>query len=206
MDRIISGGTVGTALIIVDVQNDFTEGGSLGVTGGTAVAEGITEFLRDARDRFDLVVASRDWHIPGEPNGGHFPPPGVEPDYRTTWPLHCLQGTPGAEFHPALDTSLVDVEVLKGIGEHAYSAFEGSTADGVGLDDLLARHGIDRLVVCGLATDYCVLRTVLDARTRGIPVEVATDLIAGVASDTSEAAIDEMVEAGAGLSASDAAD
>jgi nicotinamidase/pyrazinamidase len=188
---------MGTALIVVDVQNDFTEGGSLAVTGGAAVAQGITDLLHGNRDRFDLVVASRDWHIPGEPNGGHFPPPGVEPDYRTTWPLHCVQQTPGAEFHPALDTSLIDVEVLKGIGEHAYSAFEGATADGVSLDDLLTRHDIDRLVVCGLATDYCVLQTVLDARTRDIPVVVATDLIAGVAPDTSEAAAATMVEAGA---------
>jgi nicotinamidase/pyrazinamidase len=188
---------MGTALIVVDVQNDFTEGGSLAVTGGAAVAQGITDLLHGNRDRVDLVVASRDWHIPGEPNGGHFPPPGVEPDYRTTWPLHCLQQTPGAEFHPALDTSLIDVEVLKGIGEHAYSAFEGATTDGVSLDDLLARHDIDRLVACGLATDYCVLQTVLDARSRDIPVVVTTDLIAGVAPDTSEAAAATMVEAGA---------
>jgi nicotinamidase/pyrazinamidase len=191
-----------TALIVVDVQNDFTEGGSLAVTGGAAVAAGITGLLRGERDRFGLVVASRDWHIPGESNGGHFPPPGVDPDYRTTWPLHCLQGTPGAEFHPALDASLLDAEVLKGVGEHAYSAFEGATPDGASLDGLLAGHGADHLVACGLATDYCVLRTVLDARTRGIPVTVLADLIAGVAPDTSEAALAAMAGAGAVIVAS----
>lgn len=186
-----------TALIVVDVQNDFTEGGSLAVTGGGAVAAGITDLLREHRDRFDLVVASRDWHIPGESNGGHFPPPGVDPDYRSTWPLHCLQETEGAAFHPALETSLLDAEVLKGIGEPAYSAFEGATPDGVALGDLLAHREIDRVVVCGLATDYCVLQTVLSARALGLPVVVLADLMAGVAPDTSEAAIAAMTGAGA---------
>jgi nicotinamidase/pyrazinamidase len=188
---------MGTAIVVVDVQNDFTEGGSLGVTGGTAVAAGITALLRAHRDRVDLVVASRDWHLPGSSNGGHFPPSGEEPDYRTTWPLHCLQGTPGADYNPELDAALIDVGVLKGIDAPAYSAFEGATADGAPFDDVLAAHGIDALVVCGIATDYCVLATVLDARARSLPVVVLEDLIAGVAPDTATAGVERMRAAGA---------
>jgi len=195
---------VGTAVIVVDVQNDFTEGGSLGVDGGDAVAAGITAFLRAHRDRFDLVVASRDWHVPGESNGGHFPPPGVEPDYRSTWPLHCLQETEGAALHPALDASLIDVQVLKGVGEPAYSAFEGATPDGVALADLLAGRGVERVVACGIATDYCVLQTVLAARDHDLPVVVLADLVAGVAAATSEAALTAMAEAGVALTTSPA--
>ena len=188
---------MGTAVIVVDVQNDFTEGGALGVDGGNAVAAGVTDLLRAHRDRFDLVVASRDWHVPDSPNGGHFPPPGVAPDYRTTWPLHCLQGTPGADYNPAFDASLADVGIFKGMGASAYSAFEGETADGTSLDDVLAAHGIDAVVLCGMATDYCVLQTALDARARSLPVVALEDLIAGVAPDTSAAAIARMREAGA---------
>jgi len=188
---------VGTAIIVVDVQNDFTEGGALGVDGGNAVAAGITDLLRAHRDRFDLVVASRDWHIPDSSNGGHFPPAGVDPDYRATWPLHCLQGTSGADYHPELDTALIDVGVLKGVGEPAYSAFEGATHDGMALDDVLAAHAIDALAVCGIATDYCVLQTVLDARARSLPTVVLEDLMAGVAPDTSAAAIERSRAAGA---------
>lgn len=195
---------MGTAIVVVDVQNDFTEGGSLGVAGGTAVAAGISALLRAHRDRFDLVVASRDWHVPGSLNGGHFPPDGEEPDYRSTWPLHCLQGTPGADYNPELDPALIDVGVLKGVDAPAYSAFEGATADGIGLDGVLAEHAIDALVVCGIATDYCVLATVLDARERSLPVVVLEDLMAGVAPDTSAAAIARMREAGAIVVASPA--
>ncbi len=186
-----------TAIIVVDVQNDFTEGGSLGVAGGTAVAAEVTAFLQAHRDRFGLVVASRDWHLPDSSNGGHFPPAGVEPDYRETWPLHCLQGTSGADYHPELDTALIDVGILKGVGEPAYSAFEGATHDGMALDDVLAAHAIDALAVCGIATDYCVLQTVLDARARSLPTVVLEDLMAGVAPDTSAAAIERSRAAGA---------
>lgn len=188
---------MGTAMIVVDVQNDFTEGGSLGVAGGTAVAAGITALVRAHRDRLDLVVASRDWHLPGSSNGGHFPPPGEDPDYRATWPLHCLQGTSGADYNPQLDPALIDVGILKGVDAPAYSAFEGATADGVDLDRVLADHAIDALVVCGIATDYCVLATVLDARERSLPVVVLEDLVAGVAPDTSRVGIERMRAAGA---------
>ena len=100
-----------TAFIIVDVQNDFTEGGSLPVTGGAEVAAGITDFLNVHHGLFALVCASQDWHIPHSTDGGHFPPLGQTPNFRTTWPLHCIEETHGARFHPALDTTRIDVDV-----------------------------------------------------------------------------------------------
>src|SRR4051794_11761299 len=118
------------ALFIVDVQNDFTEGGALGVEGGAAVAAGITEYLRQSPDAYDEVIASRDWHHGTDDNGGHFATT-EPPDFVVTWPRHCVAGTPGAEYHPALDTSLIDVHVRKGQGFPAYSIFEGTTDDGV---------------------------------------------------------------------------
>ncbi len=191
-----------TAALVVDVQNDFCEGGSLGVVGGGAVAVGITAFLAQARGRFDLVVASQDWHLADSTDHGHFPEPGEDPDMRTTWPLHCIVDTHGADLNPALDASLIDVTVRKGFGFPAYSAFEGTAPDGTSLADLLSKHRIDSLVICGIATDYCVLQTALEARTHLFPVTVLTDLCAGVAPETSAAAIEQMRTVGARLSTS----
>ena len=115
-----------SALFIIDVQNDFTEGGALGVEGGAAVAAGIARLLAANPDRYDYVFASRDWHDGDNDNGGHF---AAAPDYVDSWPVHCVAGTPGAEYHPALDTSVVDVHVRKGQGKPAYSIFEGTTDD-----------------------------------------------------------------------------
>ncbi|MGZ8178431.1 isochorismatase family protein [Williamsia sp. SKLECPSW1] len=185
-----------TALLIVDVQNDFTEGGALGVVGGSAVAEGVTDLLTSHRDDYALVVASRDWHDADSDNGGHFALDG-EPNYTTTWPIHCVAGTPGAEYHPAFDTSSVDVEIYKGRGEPAYSAFEGATADGVALADILRDNGIGSVEVVGLATDHCVRASALDAIGAGVTVRVRRDLVAGVSADTSAAALREMADAGA---------
>src|SRR3569623_1224877 len=106
---------MGTALFIVDVQNDFTEGGALGVPGGAAVAGGITSHLREHARDYALVVASRDWHDADNDNGGHFATDAA-PDFVNSWPRHCVAGTPGAEYHPALDTSSVDVHILNGQG------------------------------------------------------------------------------------------
>src|SRR4051812_31642441 len=113
---------MGKALFIIDVQNDFTEGGALGVEGGAAVAAGITQYLRAHPDEYVTVFASRDWHDGDNDNGGHF---SATPDFVDSWPAHCVSGTPGAEYHPALDTSLVDVHLRKGQGRPAYSIFEG---------------------------------------------------------------------------------
>lgn len=185
-----------TALLIVDVQNDFVEGGALGVTGGAAVAQGITALLRGHRDDYALVIASRDWHDADSDNGGHFALVGA-PDFRVTWPPHCVAGTSGAAYHPELDTTFVDVEIYKGRGEPAYSAFEGATDDGRRLADVLRDNGIDTLDVVGLATDHCVRASVLDATGTGVTVRIRRDLVAGVAQGPSAAALDEMVAAGA---------
>lgn len=193
------------ALFIVDVQNDFTEGGTLGVAGGAAVAEGITAHLRANPDVYDLVIASRDWHDGDNDNGGHFAVD-AEPDFVETWPRHCVAGTSGAEYHPALDVSLVDVHILKGQGRPAYSIFEGATGDGEELIDLLDQKGVDEVHVAGIATDYCVLASARDALDVGRQVTVLTDLVAGVAPESSRAALAELAAAGAELLATDRGD
>ena len=118
------------ALFIIDVQNDFTEGGALAVDGGAAVAAHLTSYLERAASDYALVIASRDWHNAEGDNGGHFTPTGQEPDYLDTWPVHCVAGTPGAEYHPALDTSRITLHVKKGQGEPAYSIFDGHVDGG----------------------------------------------------------------------------
>ncbi|KAM9863637.1 isochorismatase family protein [Leucobacter sp. BZR 635] len=186
------------ALLIVDVQNDFTEGGALGVAGGTAIAKGVTKLLRDERaaEQYALVVASRDWHDPDGDNGGHFAAPGTDPDFAGTWPAHCVSGTMGAQYHPALDIDRIDVHIRKGMGEPAYSAFEGVAGDDRTLAEVLGEAGVTELDVVGIATDYCVRASALDAQELGMRVRVRGDLIAGVAPDTSVAAIKELAAAG----------
>jgi nicotinamidase/pyrazinamidase len=185
------------ALFIVDVQNDFTEGGALGVEGGDAVASGITAYLRAHADDYALIVASRDWHDGDSDNGGHFA--AGEPDFVDTWPAHCVAGTPGAEYDPGLDTSAVTHHVKKGQGKPAYSLFEGVTDDGETVADLLTAHGVVDVDVTGIATDYCVRASALDAIEHGRHVRVLTDLVAGVAAASSETALAELAHAGAEL-------
>lgn len=182
---------MGKALFIIDVQNDFTEGGALGVEGGAAVAAGITEMLAD--HDYDVVIASRDWHDADNDNGGHF---SDHPDFVTTWPVHCVAGTPGAEYHPALATEAIDVHVRKGQGRPAYSIFEGLTDDGRTVVDVLEDRGITDIDVVGIATDYCVRASALDSLTAGRDVRVLAQLVAGVDAERSSAALDEIVEAG----------
>lgn len=184
------------ALFIIDVQNDFTEGGALGVEGGAAVAAGITEYLAAHRDDYALVVASRDWHDAEGDNGGHFALDG-EPDFVDTWPVHCVAGSPGAEYHPALDVSAVDVHIRKGQGEPAYSIFEGTDDSGRGIAEVLAERGVIEVDLVGIATDYCVRRSALDALEHGQHVRVLTGLVAGVAAESSAAALAELGHAGA---------
>jgi len=193
------------ALFIIDVQNDFTEGGALGVDGGAAVAAGITSYLAELQDGYDLVFASRDWHDADNDNGGHF---SDTPDYRETWPPHCVAGTPGAEYHPDLDVSVIDIHIKKGQGLPAYSIFEG-TADGGEHDGdtvsrLLDQLGVTEIDLVGLATDHCVRASALDAIEHGRHVRVLTDLVAGVAEETSEAALAELGHAGAVITRSTA--
>lgn len=182
-----------TALLIVDVQNDFTEGGPLGVPGGDAVAAGIRAYLAAHPDRYTTVLASRDWHDGRSDNGGHF---ATEPDFVDTWPVHCVAGTPGAEYHPALDLDRIDVHIRKGQGRPSYSAFEGTTTDGQALPDALAGLGVLVLDVVGLATDHCVRASALDARREGLDVRVLEDLVAGVSAERSAQALRELAEAG----------
>ncbi|SDQ85036.1 isochorismatase family protein [Microbacterium sp. cf332] len=185
------------ALFIVDVQNDFTEGGALGVDGGDAVATAITRHLRAHAGDYELIVASRDWHHADHDNGGHFAD--GEPNYVDTWPVHCVAETTGAEYDPELDTGAVTHHVKKGQGVPAYSLFEGTTDDGEAVADLLTRHGVVDVDVVGIATDYCVRASALDAIAHGRRVRVLTDLVAGVAASSSEAALAELAHAGAEL-------
>ena len=186
------------ALFIIDVQNDFTEGGALGVIGGNGVAAGITELVRANPGRYDHVFASRDWHDGSNDNGGHFATNG-DPDYIDTWPAHCVSGTPGAEYNPAIDESLIDVHVRKGQGKPAYSIFEGTTDAGTTVAETLDALGVTEIDVAGIATDYCVRASALDALATGRSVRVLTGLIAGVAATSSAAALDELAAAGAEL-------
>lgn len=183
------------ALLIIDVQNDFTEGGALGVDGGAAVAAAITAHVRAHADDYALVVASRDWHDAAGDNGGHFATD-APPNFVTTWPVHCVAGSTGAEYHRAIDASLIDVHVRKGQGVPAYSIFEGTTDESGTLVELLDERGIDEVDVVGIATDHCVRASALDALAAGRRVRVLSDLVAGVAPDPSAAALAEIVAAG----------
>ena len=179
------------ALLIIDVQNDFCEGGSLACAGGAAVAQRISSHL--ASNIYDYVIASRDWHDPDNDNGGHFAP---QPDWVNSWPIHCVAGSRGAEYHSNLDTSKINIHVQKGQGKPAYSLFEGSTPDGKPIVDLIKELGISEVEVCGIATDYCVLASSVDARKNGLEVTLLTDLVAGVSESSSLAAIESMAAAG----------
>ena len=182
------------ALIVVDVQNDFCEGGSLAVAGGAAVAATVSEYLAGPeRTGYEHVIASRDYHIdPGDHFSSH-------PDFAGSWPPHCVAGTPGAQFHPRLDTSHVDVVFSKGAHEAAYSAFEGADEAGTPLADWLRQRGVGALDVVGIATDYCVRATALDAAREGFATRVLLGLTAGVDPVTTQEALDELRAAGVSL-------
>jgi nicotinamidase/pyrazinamidase len=178
-----------TALIVVDVQNDFCEGGSLPVPGGAQVAADIAALLR-AGAPYDHVVATKDHHVdPGE----HW---SRDPDYVDSWPVHCRVGTEGEAFHPNLDPQPFEAIFTKGEHAAAYSGFEGHAADGAGLADWLRNRKVSRVDVCGLATDHCVRATALDAAAEGFETTVLLDLCAGVAPETTSAALDALREAG----------
>jgi len=167
---------VSKALVVVDVQNDFCEGGSLAVAGGADVAAKIGRLLGGDHG-YDAVVATRDHHInPGR----HF---SDTPDYVESWPRHCVVGSPGEEFHPALKPRPFDAVFLKGEYAAAYSGFEGVDDEGRTLAAFLRDRGIDAVDVCGIATDYCVRATALDAAREGLATTVLVDLTAAVAPD-----------------------
>lgn len=182
------------ALIIVDVQNDFCEGGSLAVTGGAAVAAAITDYLAGHHPEYDAVLATQDWHI--DP-GDHFAPAGMAPDFVTSWPVHCVADSDGAAAHPALDVTYVDAWFRKGEYAACYSGFEGHLAEAdTPLATWLGEHGIAQVDVVGIATDHCVRATALDAAAEGLTVRVLADLTAGVDPAASQVALQEMAAAG----------
>lgn len=183
---LLSGG-VGSALVIVDYQNDFTPGGTLGVPDGDRIAERLNELAGSGG--FDLVIATRDWHPPDhdsfEPHGG-------------SWPVHCVQGTEGAELDPALDVSQLDVVLDKGshYGSGGYSGFDGTE-----LAQLLRGRGVDALTIVGLATDVCVLNTARDALAEGFAVTIDPEGVRGIDLEAgdSERALEELRTAGAAI-------
>lgn len=181
------------ALLIVDVQNDFCEGGTLEVKRGEEVAHRITEYLRRLSDKYDLIVASKENH---RQPADHF---SAHPDLISTWPPHCVAGTVGSEFHPALDTSFIDQIVLKGEYRGAYSAFEGSTQTHESLLELLERKEIEALDICGIATDYCVLQSAVDSLDYGFPTRILLDLVTGVSEERSLDALEDLQNRGADL-------
>ena len=179
------------ALIVVDVQNDFCEGGSLAVRGGAATAAAISDWMRTAS--YDHVVATRDHHV--DP-GAHF---SDAPDFVDTWPVHCRAGTPGASFHPDLDVAPIEAVFDKGSFAAAYSGFEGREPGGAALREWLAERGVTEVDVVGIATDHCVRATALDAVAAGLRTRVLLDLCAGVLPETTERAIADMRSAGVAI-------
>jgi len=173
-------------LIIVDVQNDFCEGGALGVDGGAAVAARIATLVRSHGERYGRILASQDWHRGDTDNGGHFAVPPAEPDFAETWPVHCVADTEGAALHPELETLVTElgerIEIVrKGHGIPSYSVLEGTVvATGEGVEGLIADGDWEQIDVVGLAYDFCVRATALGAAEAGAPVRVLSDLTAAV--------------------------
>ena len=201
------------ALIVVDVQNDFCEGGTLAVPGGTDTASEITDYIESTLGRYDVIAATQDWHI--EP-GSHF---SDTPDYKDSWPVHCVAGSTGASLHPDLDTEHLDAFFRKGQYEAAYSGFEGvlapedevptgdldaaavpaDPAETVSLDDWLRENDVEEVVIVGLAADYCVRATALDAIAAGYDTYVIPDLCRGIDRAGTRAALTELEDAGVEL-------
>ncbi|WP_262105286.1 isochorismatase family protein [Arthrobacter sp. Marseille-P9274] len=197
------------ALVIVDVQNDFCEGGALGVEGGAQVAADLSEHLENNAAGYDFVVATQDWHV--DP-GSHF---SDDPDFVDSWPRHCVAGSKGAQLHPELDTDEIDAYFRKGAFEAAYSGFEGVLApedevatgdlededsdaaeDVISLDDWLRQNDVDEVVIAGIATDYCVRATALDAVQAGYTTSVLLPLTAGINAERVTASVAELEDNG----------
>lgn len=202
------------ALIIVDVQNDFCEGGSLAVIGGADVAQTLSDYIDAEADHYDYIIATQDWHI--DP-GSHF---SDEPDFVDSWPVHCLAEKTGSQFHRNLDTESIDAVFRKGQYEAAYSGFEGILApedqvptgeqklaavpavvseDAVSLDDWLRDREVDEVVIAGLATDYCVRATALDAVVAGYTTCVLVDYTRAVHPEQVGEVLTELEDAGVEL-------
>ncbi|MDF9813455.1 isochorismatase family protein [Streptomyces sp. SPB162] len=185
------------ALIVVDVQNDFCEGGSLAVAGGSDVAAAVTDLVGQATACYRHVVATRDHHV--DP-GDHF---SDRPDFVRSWPVHCVAGTEGVGFHPnfapVIASGAVDAVFDKGAYSAAYSGFEGVDENGTGLAEWLRARAVTEVDVVGIATDHCVRATALDAARQGFTTHVLLDLTAGVAPASTERALAELLAAGVRL-------
>lgn len=191
--EITDNSPVRRALLVVDVQPTFCEGGALGVEGGDAVAEAIARFAAERREDYAIVVTTQDWHI--DP-GAHF---SEEPDFVDTWPPHGVAGTPEAELHPALADLAPDASVKKGAYEAAYSGFEGTDPDGRSLAEILTRAHVTEVDVVGIAESHCVKATALDAIAMGLSARVFTDLTVPVTPEQGAAARQELLAHGARL-------
>lgn len=183
------------ALIVVDMQNDFCEGGSLGVEGGNALASKIARFIDAFNDMYAEVVFTKDCHdAPPSDNGGHFALPPAEPDYVDTWPVHCVAGTKGAQIHPVLLPYAARRKVFeKGQGRPDYSGFQGYTEGGVMLEDYLRRLGVDEVDVVGIAGEHCVKATALDGIKAGFNTGMLPSLVASVGGDEATLAAEREV-------------
>ena len=190
------------ALLVIDVQNDFVEGGSLAVKGGRDVASMVSRHIRHFKGEYQFVVATRDYH---EDPGDHF---SDHPDFHNSWPPHCVAGTPGAAFCQPIQNlvreKLIQTVVTKGQHAAAYSGFEGLDPRGHPLYDVLKEARVDHIDLCGIATDYCVRATALDARKHDFQVRVLVNLCAAVAEDTGAQAMQEMKDAGCQVQAATA--
>lgn len=180
-----------SAFFAIDLQIDFTER----IPRGAAVAERVTAHLRANMARYDLVVASRDWHDRDNDNGGHFPP--APAGSGTLWIAHCVAGSRGAEYAPEFEAALVDVHVLKGQGRPDYSLFRGVTAEGESFPDAVRRLGIAAVEICGLATEYCVRAAAIDALEAGLTVTVLARLSGGYSAGAEERTYRELEDLGA---------
>jgi nicotinamidase/pyrazinamidase len=183
------------ALIVVDVQRDFCEGGSLAVAGGAGLAGAISDYLADRAD-YGHVVATQDYHIdPGDHFSDH-------PDYISSWPPHCRAGSSGADFHPDLGTDRFEAVFRKGAYDAGYSGFDGADDSGTPLADWLRQRGVDDVDIVGIATDHCVRRTAEDATREGLATRVLVDLTAGMGEKSIAAAIEALRAAGVTIAAS----
>ncbi|HWE57056.1 MAG TPA: isochorismatase family protein [Acidimicrobiales bacterium] len=185
------------ALIVVDVQRDFCEGGRLAVADGAPTAGRISRFLEMHADDYAMVIATRDWHV--DP-GDHFVPAGSEPDFDQTWPPHCVVGTEGAEFHPDLKLPEAAVVVSKGEHQAAFSGFQGRTDDGQALQQLLHDAKIKGVDITGIATSFCVKATALDAVAAGLDTRILIGLTADVDPDVTPDTIEELIATGVVIS------
>lgn len=184
------------ALIVVDVQNDFVEGGALACGGGKKVAQNVHYWIENHKEDYALIVATRDWHTPDDTNGGHIAID-EDPDFIDTWAAHCVADTKGAEYCEPLAKELFDVEILKGQGKPAYSGFEGiTTEDGLTLDGILKENDIEQVDVVGIALDYCVYQTAKDAVDLGYGVTVLKGLTASVDEEGGNEAVEKLEKKG----------